>query len=242
MPFGGSAIGTGLGSDPGYPAAAARYWSNDLKWLLVLSGVFGAAAGVSGANVSYLAPRMPTGPWMVVGITLIFGVSLLLAPRRGMLGKMRRRRALGRRVAEENLLRTIYKIGEQRHDHLLPVGAGEVLSIRSMELRQFDAALERLIKRSMLERGTMQTEQEQFRLTERGLTRAREVTRLHRLWELYLTRRINIAEDHVHDDADEIEHILTPELEARLLAELDSPHEDPHGKTIPLDSRIEEVK
>lgn len=210
------------------PAAAARYWSNDLKVVLLLAGVFGAISGIIGANVSYLAPRMPTGPWMVVGVTAIFALSMLCAPRRGLLGRLRRRFLLGRRVAEENLLRTIYKIGEQRGGHLQMIESGAVLSARSMEYRQFDAALQRLIVK-----GKIEQQHEGFRLTPSGLERAKEVTRFHRLWELYLTRQIHIAEDHVHDDADEIEHILTPELEARLMAELDSPAEDPHGKSIP---------
>ncbi|MDX1629179.1 MAG: iron dependent repressor, metal binding and dimerization domain protein [Fulvivirga sp.] len=42
-----------------------------------------------------------------------------------------------------------------------------------------------------------------------------------------------MAPDHVHDDADTIEHILTPELEARLEKLLDYPKKDPHESEIP---------
>jgi manganese/zinc/iron transport system permease protein len=79
------------------------------------------------------------------------------------------------------------------------------------------------------------TEARGWRLTHAGLDRARRVVRLHRLWEVYLTERLHLAADHVHDDAEEIEHILTPELEAQLEAALERPRFDPHRQRIPYD-------
>ena len=43
-----------------------------------------------------------------------------------------------------------------------------------------------------------------------------KITRLHRLWEAYLLHAANFDKDHVHDDAESIEHILTPELEKKI--------------------------
>jgi manganese/zinc/iron transport system permease protein len=61
-------------------------------------------------------------------------------------------------------------------------------------------------------------------LTEEGECEAAQVARNHRLWELYLITHADIAPEHVDRDADMIEHVLAPELIARLeqLAELDS--------------------
>ena len=59
------------------------------------------------------------------------------------------------------------------------------------------------------------------------------VTRRHRLWEVYLTDYVQVAPDHVHDDAETIEHVLTPELEERLETLLNRPANDPHERTIP---------
>lgn len=51
---------------------------------------------------------------------------------------------------------------------------------------------------------------------------AAEVTRTHRLWELFLVESAGIASDHVDRDADDVEHMLPPylirELEDRLAA------------------------
>ncbi len=72
-----------------------------------------------------------------------------------------------------------------------------------------------------------------YYLTEKGLEEGKRITRIHRLWEMYLTEKLNIATDHVHDDAEAIEHIITPEIEKRLIELLDHPEKDPHEKVIP---------
>jgi manganese/zinc/iron transport system permease protein len=59
--------------------------------------------------------------------------------------------------------------------------------------------------------------------------------KLHRLWELYLTEYLRIAPDHVHEDADTIEHLITPEIEKRLEEKLGYPEVDPHNSKIPYD-------
>ena len=70
-------------------------------------------------------------------------------------------------------------------------------------------------------------------LTPEGMRKGQRIVRLHRLWELYLTTKMNIAPDHVHDDADTVEHLITPELEAELERQLDYPDADPHASRIP---------
>ena len=44
---------------------------------------------------------------------------------------------------------------------------------------------------------------------------------------------MHIASDHVHEDAETIEHIITPEVEAELERILEFPTEDPHDEKIP---------
>src|SRR5690606_37859131 len=70
------------------PAAAARYWTDNLKILILLAAVFGAISGISGAYVSYIAPAMPTGPWIVVVISTIAMLSFMFAPRRGTVSRL----------------------------------------------------------------------------------------------------------------------------------------------------------
>lgn len=86
------------------PAAAARQWTNRLGTMVILSACFGALAGVIGATISSTASRLPTGPTIVVSVSVIVLVSLLIAPGRGLLwnwlDRRRKREAIMRQLAE----------------------------------------------------------------------------------------------------------------------------------------------
>ena len=71
-----------------------------------------------------------------------------------------------------------------------------------------------------------------------GWKRAMEIVRNHRLWELYLTNEADYADDHVHEDAEKIEHILGPNMVRQLEQDLDFPELDPHGKPIPQPTHL----
>ncbi len=80
------------------PAAAARQWSNRLGRVTLIAGAFGAAAGFLGTwlSLALSAPRatVPTGPTIVLVVTGFAVGSILLAPSRGVLWKIRRPRPL----------------------------------------------------------------------------------------------------------------------------------------------------
>src|SRR5690606_36936106 len=67
------------------PGASARQWTDRLGVMVALSALFGAMAGVTGAVISASVPRLPTGPTIVVSVSVIVIVSILFAPRRGIL-------------------------------------------------------------------------------------------------------------------------------------------------------------
>jgi len=73
-------------------------------------------------------------------------------------------------------------------------------------------------------------------LTPEGYSQAEKLVRLHRLWEVYLVH-MGQESDRVHHSAEEMEHILTPEIEIQLQALLDNPTQDPHQQPIPGVSR-----
>lgn len=74
------------------PAVAARQWTNKLWIMVLLSAVFGAVSGVIGTAASSLVTKLPTGPAIVVCVSLIVMVSVLFAPGRGILFRIYRRR------------------------------------------------------------------------------------------------------------------------------------------------------
>jgi manganese/zinc/iron transport system permease protein len=69
------------------PAAAARFWTERLDRMILLAGLYGGTAGAVGTLLSTLAPRMPTGPLIVLAATVIFLLSLLFAPGRGLVAR-----------------------------------------------------------------------------------------------------------------------------------------------------------
>ncbi len=70
-------------------------------------------------------------------------------------------------------------------------------------------------------------------LTDPGRKLALEVLRHHRLLELYLSEALGMPWDHVHAEAEKLEHVLSEELEDLIAAKLGDPTVDPHGDPIP---------
>lgn len=67
------------------PGVAARQWTRSLKGMVLLASVMGGASGFIGTLISSSISRFPTGPAIVVVISLLVGVSLLFAPGRGLI-------------------------------------------------------------------------------------------------------------------------------------------------------------
>src|SRR5690606_10787149 len=184
------------------PAAAARYWTNNIRRMVWIAVAFGAFAGLAGAYISYAAPAMPTGPWMVVVSSASALLSLFCAPTKGIVPKMYTQYKNQRIIAEENALKRFYHLGE-RNSHFLGLrGVDELVNTQDVNAPIVKAALQRLAAKKFIV-----SEGLQWRLSEAGRLQAARVVRLHRLAELYLTKYMNIAADHVHDDAETIEHI-----------------------------------
>lgn len=210
------------------PAAAARQWTDRMWLMALLASAFGAISGLLGAWVSFLAPRFPTGPWIVVVISLIFGVSVLFAPERGVISRLidfvRRRRKMTR----DHLLKALFKAGAESDNWQAVYTRPQMVERFGFISKELRPALATLTRGGLVERANGG-----FRLTNDGREAGARVVRLHRLWEVYLTRFLELPPDHVHRDAHDMEHILTPELEARLEQVLQHPQTDPHDQEIP---------
>lgn len=69
------------------PSVAARQWSDRLSGVMGLSGLFGFLSGVIGTTLSSIGHQIPTGPTIVVVLSIFVMASLLFAPKRGLLMK-----------------------------------------------------------------------------------------------------------------------------------------------------------
>lgn len=72
-----------------------------------------------------------------------------------------------------------------------------------------------------------------LRLTTRGRREALLIIRKHRLIELFLVQQMGFRWDQVHDIAEQVEHVHSPELFEKMDAMLGYPKIDPHGEPIP---------
>ncbi len=70
-------------------------------------------------------------------------------------------------------------------------------------------------------------------LSEVGWQAALRVVRRHRLIELFLSATLGLSWDQVHDEAETLEHALSPGLCEVIADKLGDPRTDPHGDPIP---------
>lgn len=210
------------------PAASARYWTNSLVKMMVLAAIFGGMSGIGGGLLSLIGENMPTGPWVVMLLFFFTIMTLLFAPKKGYFAIRYRNRKNEDKMGEENVLKALHQLSEK--------GVYEVSIIELLEHRRVDTMqLKRYLNQTQNKGLVGVTSEQAYILTEEGQVEARRIVRLHRLWELYLTSRMNFKEDHIHGTAETIEHLITEDLELALLKELDFPQQDPHKKDIPYE-------
>ncbi len=209
------------------PGAAARFWTNNLSKLLILSALFAVISGIAGTYISFIMPQMPTGPWVVVSLSLIALISILFAPKKGTISRFFSRNKYLKKTHKEHLLKALYKNQEL---HEPPLTIEKIYELYPYQIKEIKDSIDELFKNGLILKN-----QSIISLTDFGISEAKRVVRLHRLWETYLTEYMNIAPDHVHDSAEKLEHIITPELEAQLERRLNYPQLDPHQENIPRD-------
>jgi len=74
------------------PAASARQWTNKLSTMVFISAGVGALCAGTGTYISSTISKLPTGPVIVVVLSIFVIISLLFAPERGIVWEAYRRR------------------------------------------------------------------------------------------------------------------------------------------------------
>jgi len=129
-------------------------------------------------------------------------------------------------IAEENYLKAIFKISERSQKTASTSSIAKRLDTSAASVTDM---LKKLSDKSLIN-------YEKYKgvtLTTEGLRLATDLIRKHRLWEVFLVKKLRFSWDQVHDIAEQLEHIKSKELIQRLDAFLDYPKFDPHGDPIP---------
>lgn len=151
------------------PAAAARQWTDRLGLMVALAAAFGAASGVGGALASSWGARLPTGPMIVLAVSLLVGLSLLFGARRGLVAQALRRWRSGRRLRMEAVLLDLYALAQQHSAPGYP-HTQQVLDVMN-EAGATSSSLEGLAHRGLVRR----TADGRWALTEQGTRHAQAV-------------------------------------------------------------------
>ncbi len=210
------------------PAACARQWTDRFSWMLLLAGLIGGLSSVAGTFVSEQFHRIPTGPTIVLVSSSVLIISILFAPQRGILWSWLQSASFRRRIREENLLKDIYGWVEKRNDWSRWPSLSNLMGVRGQSGIKI-----KKIARPLEHGGLLLVTEKAMKLTEKGLEEAERIVRKHRIWELYLARRLDLPPDHVHRDAEAMEHALSDEALAEFEELLGYPKFDPHGQPIP---------
>lgn len=128
--------------------------------------------------------------------------------------------------SEENYIKVIYHLNEAS-----PKGVNTNAIALMMETKASSVTdmLKKLADKELVDYQKYQG----VTLTENGQLVAKMIIRKHRLWEVFLVKKLGFAWDEVHEIAEELEHIKSEKLIDKLDAYLEFPGFDPHGDPIP---------
>jgi DtxR family Mn-dependent transcriptional regulator len=132
--------------------------------------------------------------------------------------------------AEGEYLQTLYWL----HEAGLPMTGANIA--RAMQLSA--PAVHEMIGRLERDDYITRASDKVISFTESGERTAQEIVRRHRLIERFLTDVLGIPWDEVHEEAERLEHAMSPVLEARMLASIGDATTCPHGHPIGVGSRL----
>lgn len=204
------------------PGVTMRFWTDRLGTLLLGAALIGATIGGAGTLASAKFSLLPAGPVIILVGTLIFLLSMLFAPRRGVLARAAALREFRRMLARQKLLASLYKFceGPEGDDAWLTeaeIAATLEMSPRASRRVVYDALLSGALQPRESSKGT------EFGLTDFGWEHAILIVRGERIWRLYLLEHPDLSGQLVDLDLTRVDEFLPADtienLEAKLRAE-----------------------
>ena len=129
-------------------------------------------------------------------------------------------------LAEENYLKAIFKLSGKQKEAVSTNAIAEELETKASSVTDM---IKKLTEKKLVNYQKYQGTS----LTKKGHEIAVHIVRKHRLWEVFLLKKLKFQWDEVHDVAEQLEHIKSPKLVEHLDTFLCFPQYDPHGDPIP---------
>ncbi len=131
--------------------------------------------------------------------------------------------------AEENYIKTIFHLGGNTSKLISTNSIAEEMDTKPSSVTD--------MAKKLAEKGLLDYVRYQgVSLTEKGEKTALSIIRKHRLWEVFLVKKLDFTWDEVHEVAEQLEHIKSEKLIDKIDELLDFPKYDPHGDPIPTKS------
>ncbi len=170
------------------PAISARYWTERLSSMIIISGFIGGVSGVMGTLLSTIMEGMATGPLIIIAATIMFLISLVFAPKRGLLAKAIKQVTLRKRTAVEQIFLSFYDVAEG--GNLREISEDEVLLKRKITPSLFHYAKNVLEKKEYIS----SAHNGKWMLTEKGIEAGYGIVLQQRLYEMYLMHEMQFAD------------------------------------------------
>lgn len=204
------------------PASTALLLSDNLKVVIVLSGIIGAITGCVGMSLAIVFDA-PPGPALVVVVSFLFFLAAMFAPKKGYVYRFLQKRRLQKKIQQEDILKQAFRLSEH----------GAITKEKLMHKLAFSAALMGKNLKRLKRKGLIENKNQQITLTEEGKKEANRLVRAHRLWETYMVEQMGMTEEQIHEEAEKYEHLLTDDMVEEVDEKLGYPSTDPHGSKIP---------
>ena len=129
-------------------------------------------------------------------------------------------------LSEEDYLKAIYHLEDEAEGG---VSTNKIAQQVDSKASSVTDMMKKLVKKNLIS----YVPYKGVNLTKTGRKVALRIVRKHRLWETFLVKKLQFKWDEVHDIAEQLEHIRSPQLIDRLDNHLGHPAIDPHGDPIP---------
>lgn len=136
-------------------------------------------------------------------------------------------------AAEEEYLQTIFWLSEAG----LPMTAANVARAMQLSAPTVHEMIGRLVRDGYITRG----DDKAISFTESGQAHAEMIVSRHRLIERFLTDVVGVPWDDVHEEAESLEHAMSPRFEAYVRAAVGDAKTCPHGHPIQVGARADGV-
>ncbi|MED4533542.1 metal ABC transporter permease [Metabacillus fastidiosus] len=214
------------------PAISARYWTEKLSAMIIISGVIGGISGVLGTLLSTTAKGMATGPLIIVAATSMFLISLVFAPNRGLLAKLLKQLSVRKRTARNQLLLNFYELSEQGDNDGFT--AERLMSKRKLSYSMSLNMLQQFEKKAWI----YKISDRKWKLTDAGLEKAYEIVLNERLFEMYLMHEMELAQLQLKSRDDVDLKKLPAEIKEYLFKLLSTHQRTP--QLLPKSARVDE--